>query len=251
MSLSFDFMDFIQGAGGGATGLMLSHPIDTIKSNIQDKRPIHWNIKSLYRGVVPPLFGVGLEKAIVFGTYENSRRFLINRIDNQHLVRGLSGALSGFMASFVVTPVERLKILRQTNEKFKFKELNPRFLYKGLSSTFTRETPGFAIYFSVYEGLKDYFGQTTKLNSFHHFTFGGMSGSIAWLFIYPQDLVKTRVQASREDIKPRDVVKRIYKNVGIKGFFRGFQLALLRAVPLHAGTFAMVEYIKEKRKKID
>lgn len=257
-------MDFVHGALGGATGLLLSHPIDTIKSNIQDKRAINWNLRALYKGVVPPLFGVGLEKAIVFGTYENSKKELETRmknepssahsahsvapsVKNEHVIRGMSGALAGFTASFVVTPIERLKILRQTNEKFTLRELSPKFLYKGLSSTFTRETPGFGIYFSVYEGLKDYFGTKVELNTSHHLLFGGLSGSTAWLFIYPQDLVKTRIQASKQNINASIIIKSIYKEAGIKGFFRGFHLALLRAVPLHAGTFAMVEFLKKQK----
>ena len=253
MSVSFSPTDFLRGALGGATGLLLSHPIDTIKSNIQYGKPIKWDLKSLYRGVVPPLFGVGLEKAIVFGTYENTQRLLNAKYDSDHknkkIIRGISGATAGLMASFIVTPVERLKILRQTNEKFVLRDLNPRFLYRGLSSTFTREMPGFAIYFSVYEEMKEYFGQNMRLNTFHHFVFGGISGSISWLFIYPQDLVKTRVQASKKDITPRQVIKSVFKEHGIRGFFRGFHLALMRAVPLHAGTFAMVEYLKSNHLK--
>ena len=87
--------------------------------------------------------------------------------------------------------------------------------------------------------------KTNTLNTFHYFTFGGMSGAIAWLFIYPQDLVKTRVQASTQNITPKTIVKNIYTEFGVRGFFKGFHLALLRAVPLHAGTFAMVEYLKK------
>jgi hypothetical protein len=37
---------------------------------IQEKKPIDFKFRSLYRGLMAPLLGVGLEKAIVFGTYE-------------------------------------------------------------------------------------------------------------------------------------------------------------------------------------
>lgn len=245
--MSFSIYDFLQGAAAGATGLALSHPIDTIKSNIQEGNTVKLGVRALYKGVIPPLFGLGMEKAIVFGTYENTKRFI--GTDNTYS-RPLSGAIAGFMASFIVTPVERLKILAQTNRSYALKELGPKFLYKGLSSTFTREMPGFAIYFSVYEGLKDHFRAITSLNSFHYFIFGGFSGSFSWLFIYPQDLVKTRMQASTDgNLTIRSVVMNIYRKTGYRGFFKGFHFALMRAVPLHAGTFAMFEFLKDINNK--
>jgi hypothetical protein len=203
------------------------------------------NFRSLYRGIKAPLIGVGLEKAIVFGTYENMKKFSESYTDNVYQNRIVSGACSGFMASFIVTPVERFKILSQTNEKFKLKDINPRFLYKGLSATFTREMPGFAIYFSVYEGLKEHYSSKSKLNTLHYFAYGGISGGISWIFIYPQDLVKTQMQAKKKtNISFVNTVSNIYKERGVKGFFRGFRFALLRAIPLHAGTFSMVEYLR-------
>ena len=165
-----------------------------------------------------------MEKAIVFGTYENTRRVLEASGTDLPIgaVRATSGAAAGFAASFVVTPVERFKILLQTNEKKKFtrKDLNSRFLYRGLSSTFTRETPGFAIYFSIYEGLKDHFRPKMELNTFHHFAFGGLSGATAWMFIYPQDLVKTRVQASTTGVTATQVVKDVWRETGVRGFLK-------------------------------
>jgi hypothetical protein len=53
---------------------------------------------------------------------------------------------------------ERIKIMKQTQQHISFKQyFNPNFMFKGLSATFTREVPGFAIYFSTYEGLKSHF----------------------------------------------------------------------------------------------
>lgn len=44
---------------------------------------------------------------------------------------------------------ERIKILFQTNQ------CGWKFMFQGIRATFYRETPGFAIYFSVYNYLKD------------------------------------------------------------------------------------------------
>ena len=66
---------FLYGAFSGMVGLTLSHPFDTIKSNIQTGHKVPFknliNPRFLYKGFVPPLFGMGLEKAVVFGTFHN------------------------------------------------------------------------------------------------------------------------------------------------------------------------------------
>lgn len=246
MNLSFDY--FLKGAISGGAGILCSHPIDTIKSNVQDKKPVRFTPRFLLKGIAPPFFGMGLEKAIVFGVYHNTRRLMDpdDTKTRQHRDRAVAGAVAGFAASFVVTPIERLKILAQTQTGFSsIRNLKPSFLFQGLSSTFTREMPGFAIYFSSYEMMKERVTVDRHPGMVDHFWMGGVSGFMSWFFIYPQDLVKTRIQASTESLSPISIVRDILKQSGVRGFFRGFHLALLRAVPLHAGTFAMFEFLNK------
>ena len=158
-------------------------------------------------GLSAPLIGVGLEKAIVFGTYETSIKYTNSNV--------ISGALSGLTASFIVTPFERIKILLQTNQEIKKEMLNRKFLFQGLSATLYRETPGFAIYFSTYNYLKSIRHKLYSdryLNSLNiptittiptislseSFLFGALAGSTAWVFIYPQDRIKTHLQAIKD-----------------------------------------------------
>jgi len=245
--MSFDWNYFYKGAISGATGLLCSHPIDTIKTNIQNGTKIHWNLRSLYRGVTPPLFGMMMEKSIVFGVYQNTITVLNKNNNNYELLnRGISGAAAGFACSFVVTPVDRLKILYQTNQKSYRGNFNIFNLYRGFSNTLTREVPGFAIYFNVYESLKNLTKNDT--NIYYHFMYGAVSGASAWAFIYPMDLIKTRVQATQGSNKVSfvDVIKNVYRQNGIRGFFRGFHLAVIRAIPLHAGTLSMFEYLNRR-----
>lgn len=241
---------FFDGAVSGMFGVTLSHPIDTIKTSIQDQKPKPSSFRSLYRGVLPALSGVGLEKAIVFGTYENSKKLFKNLNLNDNASVTCSGAISGLSASLIVTPVERLKILAQTGNKLTLNDIKPTNLYRGLSATFTRETPGFAIYFTSYEYLKrKYLGNSNKELPLHvAFMYGGFSGALSWFGIYPQDVIKTRMQANTniKNITFLNTAQSIYKDGGIKPFFRGFHLALFRAVPLHAGTFSMMEFMKNK-----
>jgi solute carrier family 25 (mitochondrial carnitine/acylcarnitine transporter), member 20/29 len=242
-----DFTQFLNGAISGMFGISISHPIDTIKTSIQDNKNIKYNMRFLYRGVLPALSGVGMEKAIVFGTYVNTKHYLEEKNFNKKYINFLSGLASGTSAAFIVTPVERLKILSQTGHKITIKDIHPFSLYRGISATFTREIPGFAIYFSTYNYLKNkYYQDNIPLQM--SFVFGGLSGAISWFGIYPQDIIKTRMQA--HNISNNTFIGTatdIYKNGGIPAFFKGFRFALLRAIPLHAGTFMMMELLNNKK----
>jgi len=250
---------YVFGGISGMCGVFLSHPLDTIKTHIQTGNTLSNfkpSISNFYKGLSVPLLGVGVEKAIVFGTYN----YMFNKTENIPL----SGAIAGLSASLVVSPYERLKILKQkSNNKFVIKDVicNPRFLYKGISATFTREVPGFAIYFSVYEKLKyeTFTKKNEQISSAYSFLYGGISGLTAWIFIYPQDKIKTIIQSNHQpnpnvstnyvDLgnSINKVVKEIYKKQGIfyvvKHFYKGFNWAAGRAIVLHSGTFCMMEWL--------
>jgi solute carrier family 25 carnitine/acylcarnitine transporter 20/29 len=257
------FDHYWKGAISGMSGIILSHPVDTIKTHIQNGTKIPKKFSALWKGIRAPLIGVGIEKALVFGTYNVCSEYIMNygrRIymgerDNIHskqrpdlFTTALSGATAGFIASLIVTPYERIKILRQTGHNNI--NLSPRYLFQGLSMTFTREVPGFAIYFSVYETLKHNtlkYNMDDKLPLHLSFIYGGISGSVAWLFIYPQDRIKTIIQARHNSNKSgKHNIANIAKSLmagGIRSLYHGFSFALLRAITLHSGTFAMMEFL--------
>ena len=245
--------NFGYGYMAGMAGIVASHPFDTIKTNIQKKQIVNYNIRNLYKGVAAPLFGVGLEKAIVFGTYETSKKYTNSDF--------ISGGLAGLTASFVVTPFERIKILLQTNQTLEKQILNRRFLFQGLSATFYRETPGFAIYFSTYNYLKNemiqqqekqaikenkYPLKKEEIHPIDSFFIGAFSGCASWIFIYPQDRIKTHLQACKErQLGFKEGLKEVLNDGGYRGLYRGFHYALMRAIPLHATAFMTFELCKK------
>ena len=242
---NFSYKNFMYGWLAGVNAVIVSHPIDTIKSNIQEKKIIQYNFRSLYKGLSAPLLGVGLEKAVVFGVFESTRKYTGSDI--------ISGAISGMSASLVVTPFERIKILLQTNQVISKNNFNKGYLFQGLSATFYRETPGFAIYFATYNYLKEKTiannilkNKKSEINLFESFTYGAISGSIAWVFIYPQDRIKTHMQALKDrKITFGEGFREILNDGGYKGFYRGFHYALMRAIPLHATAFMTMEMCKK------
>lgn len=233
--------NYVKGCISGMFGIILSHPVDSIKTHYQTSKGTNftYSINNLYRGITSPLVGVGIEKAIVFGTYNYFRQNDFNT--------PISGAISGLAASLIVSPYERIKIMKQTNQLVTFRNIiSPSFLFKGLSATFTREVPGFAIYFSTYEWLKHRFYTSSgcDITIPSSFLFGGISGTMAWIFIYPQDRIKTVLQSSTTS-SIRDIIYKTYNSGGLRHFYSGFSFAVGRAILLHSGTFCMMEILNK------
>ena len=149
-----DYYLFLEGCISGMFGVVISHPFDTIKSNLQTKKKVQYNFKFLYKGIGSPFFGTGFEKALVFGTFNNVHGFLKREYDFSSVTNTvISGGIAGFCASFIVTPIDKIKLMHQTTIGARVKPCD-LFSCKSLLATFTREVPGFAIYFTTYTQIE-------------------------------------------------------------------------------------------------
>ena len=70
---------------------------------------------------------------------------------------------------------------------------------------------------------------------------GGIAGSASWFFSYPVDYIKTKMQSQNlYDLKYRnsmDCAKQMYKKEGIRTFFKGLGITLLRSFPVNGVAF--------------
>ena len=76
-------------------------------------------------------------------------------------------------------------------------------------------------------------------------TAGALAGYVFWLFGFPFDLIKTKIQTD-SFVNPRfksisECVKQTYSAGGIAGFYRGLLPCMLRAGPVNAGCFLAYE----------
>lgn len=250
---SFQFKDFISGGFGGLCGITVSHPFDTIrviyqegnyKNMIECTKNIYKEsgFYGFYRGILPPLIGVALEKCFLFGSYDNFKKnnpFIQDNKRDTYNNIFMSGIFSGLIATTVVTPVEKVKILLQNKKDMSIIDIIRKSckggtcgIYNGWTATLFREVPGYGIYFTSYEYLKNTFGMPYFYTPM---IYGSVCGIMAWLFIYPADPIKTKMQ--NNSIGFKNALQIILKADGIMGLYRGMSLALFRAVPLHGGVF--------------
>lgn len=121
----------------------------------------------------------------------------------------LAATTAGFVSSFIVNPVERVKVLLQADpslagmgeiecvQRVLQQEGWFGFLGRGLGPTMLREVPSDAVYFSVYGLLMQQTWLTTVFLPepwMASLAFGAAAGVASWLPVYPVDLVKTLVQ---------------------------------------------------------
>jgi len=115
---------------------------------------------------------------------------------------------------------------------------------RGLAITFTREIPAFGVYFGSYEIMIRQFGENTMTI----LAGGGVAGILSWLLTYPQDVIKSRLQADgfgKDQVYKGsyDCFKRGVEKEGYQFLTRGLGSSVIRAFPVNAATFYVYTFI--------
>ena len=120
---------FVCGWIGGATGVLVSHPLDTLRVLVQTTNTtllgaannLHYTegILGFFKGLLSPLISVGCWKAIMFSASSATKSLLMHGSDTPtqtppvwHSFAG--GFAAGAAGLSVQTPIERIKITAQT-----------------------------------------------------------------------------------------------------------------------------------------
>lgn len=155
-----------------------------------------------------------------------------------------AGIMSGWTVSFVAAPFEHIKARLQVQYHGKGSGAKPRYsgpidctrqilkghglpgLYHGLSATLLFRTFFFS-WWGSYELFTRALNQHTTLSDpAINFWAGGLSAQVFWLFAYPSDVVKQRIMTDplEKDLRkfPRyiDAARAVYREAGVKGYFR-------------------------------
>ncbi|XP_064784734.1 solute carrier family 25 member 47-B isoform X1 [Oncorhynchus masou masou] len=181
--------DFVAGSVGGAFGVAVGYPLDTVKVRIQTQRRftgvwqcIHttWKtegVSGFYRGMSMPVTTVSISSSVVFGVYRNVLQclhqlrststgldFLPAKVD--FFLSGLSG---GVAQVSVMAPADIVKVRMQCQMVHQGLDAQqPKYrgpmhclltiareegflgLYKGAGALALRDGPSFATYFTIY-----------------------------------------------------------------------------------------------------
>ncbi|XP_039981545.1 mitochondrial basic amino acids transporter isoform X1 [Xiphias gladius] len=274
-------MDFVAGCIGGAAGVLVGHPFDTVKVRLQVQsvdKPLYRgtfhcfqsiirqeSVFGLYKGIGSPMMGLTFINAIVFGVQGNTMRMLGH---DTPMNQFLAGAAAGTIQCVICCPMELAKTRMQmqgTGEKKSSRKMYKNSLdclariynreglwgvNRGMVTTLIRETPGFGVYFLAYDVLTRSLGcEPDDRYMIPKLLFaGGMAGIASWLSTYPVDVIKSRLQADgvggvNQYSSIADCVQQSVRREGYMVFTRGLTSTLLRAFPVNAATFATVTLV--------
>lgn len=200
-------------------------------------------ISALYKGVTSPLLSVPFLRATGWLSLEMALMGLGTKFGNDLTVSHamIGGAFSALATSIIVTPFDLVKCrLQMEGVGAKIKrtgslklakniiiEEGIRGLYRGYTLALLRDIPGLAVSFGTFQYTKLKLLSLWGDKTYNSLISGAFAGAVTWLFIYPQDLVKTRFQNGKQ--KTSQIVKEILAKDGLRGFWRGFGACMTRA----------------------
>ncbi|KAL9128360.1 MAG: hypothetical protein Q9217_002939 [Psora testacea] len=229
---------------------------------------------AFYKGTLTPLVGIGACVSIQFGAFHYARRrFETSNATTHPLHPSLSygqyyasGAFAGVANSIISGPIEHVRIRLQTQphganrlysgpidcvRKLSAHEGVLAGLYRGEAVTILREAQAYGVWFLSFEYLMNADAKRNnikrdEISQWKVATYGGLAGEALWLSSYPFDVVKSKMQSdgfgpSKRYSSMRDCFAQTWRAEGVKGFWKGIGPTLLRAMPVSAGTFAVVE----------
>jgi solute carrier family 25 (adenine nucleotide translocator) protein 4/5/6/31 len=196
--------------------------------------------------------------------------------DAMHFFKDLmAGGVSGAIAKTATAPIERVKLLIQTQDA------NPKILsgemqrYTGIVNCFTRVSSEQGIYsfwrgnvanvmryfptqafnFAFKDTIKDLFPSYSPKTEFAQFfavnmASGGLAGALSLLIVYPLDFARTRLAADMGSDKTReftglaDCLGKIAKSGGVMSLYQGFGVSVQGIIVYRGAYFGLYDTAK-------
>lgn len=158
---------------------------------------------------------------------------------------GLGGAIGGFLRAVVECPMEVMKTRKQVDSFW-----TVRSLYTGLPITAARNSTVIGLFWMFFEVSKNFRVQVSPNRQVASFLGGAGCSTLAWVSIFPLDVVKSRVQGMRSNsaLSPStvQVVRTLWLEAGLRGFYRGLAPGLCRSVVANGGGMVLYDWVYDK-----
>ena len=245
----------IAGAVAGSLQAVVGNPLDLIKTRLQMGKPAlprTLTVASLFRGLSAPLFSASILNLVLFSTTSAMRDLVRQSPHHLSLKEVIMAAwLTAPIYVAFVTPVEFVKVNLMASAKAN-KRISPLamvwkskgLLWKGFVPTLLMRLWGLPFYFGANHFTLQYSQSRhpqTPLSPAELMLGGCSAGFFFWFSCLPLDTVKTLVQSS--DMSPSAATQKIWKDAGVRGFYRGLIPCLLRSLPANAVVFFTVDYV--------
>ncbi|XP_056395261.1 mitochondrial ornithine transporter 1-like isoform X4 [Hyla sarda] len=234
-------INLTSGAMGGVACVVSGQPFDTAKVKMQTFPSMYRSfmdctvrtyrvegMRGLYHGTVPALLANVSENAVLFACYGFCQNLVCQVLGMQD-------------PSQLSTPWSIVCDILKTE--------GVCGLYRGLSSTWLREIPGYFFFFGGYELSSRILNSSSgdQPGALVVTISGGVGGACFWLSVYPVDSVKSRIQVlSIASPSGGFLISllHILKKEGILNLYSGLMPTVIRAFPSNAALFLAYEMTK-------
>eukprot|EP01080_Neovahlkampfia_damariscottae_P001181 gene1181-10695_t len=281
MSKSSGLIDFSAGCVGGVAQCLVGHPLDLVKVRLQTSTQYSGMVdvfskvikqegmSALYKGVQSPLAGLTLLNSVMFFSFGKVKNFVKKEGETDDDLSVMQTAIAGGITGVIIATIDGPVDFYKCQLQVRYKEYNGFFdcmkkiyqkygirgSFQGFNATILRNVPANFAYFGVYEFIKRSMTEKGEKPSITTLILGGGFGGLAyWGLSYPLDIIKSTIQADSPSNRVYKSViesaKLIYKEFGMKGFFRGVTPCLVRSFPANAACFTFYELTKTALEKL-
>ncbi|KAI6241622.1 hypothetical protein M3Y99_00322800 [Aphelenchoides fujianensis] len=241
----------------------------------------HEGVRSLWSGLSPTIVSAIPATVFYYTVYDNLLVRFRRSIGDSWVAPTCAGVVARCTAVTVVSPLEMVRTKMQSQvvsytDLMKFVKTSIRTegyssLWRGLAATFLRDIPFSAVYWTLYESMKQRAlvqMKKQKTDFAISFVCGATSGTIASVLTHPFDVVKTHRQITLGEVRRSSksscrigtvgtnkstmkVMREIVRSEGFRGLFAGLTPRIAKVAPACATMIGSYEYLKNwlRRKK--
>ncbi|TFK52171.1 S-adenosylmethionine transporter [Heliocybe sulcata] len=157
----------------------------------------------------------------------------------------VAGGMAGTSVDLLFYPIDTVKTRLQSSQGF-LRAGGFKGIYKGVGSVVVGSAPGAAVFFCIYDTLK----QTLPIQGpMNHLLSASVGEVAACLIRVPTEVIKTRVQTSTYGAlasSSLSAARLVWRNEGMSGFYRGFGSTIMREIPFTSLQFPLYEFLKHQ-----
>eukprot|EP01099_Mayorella_cantabrigiensis_P003169 TRINITY_DN2468_c1_g1_i1.p1 TRINITY_DN2468_c1_g1~~TRINITY_DN2468_c1_g1_i1.p1 ORF type:complete len:321 (-),score=51.56 TRINITY_DN2468_c1_g1_i1:328-1290(-) len=178
-------------------------------------------------------------------------------------VHYVCGGLAGLCTGFFLTPIELVKCRLQiqqnvTPESGKYsgpinclttivRTAGIRGLWRGLGAAWGRDIPGNTLWFGASGSISSLLTPDDEEDPpiSAKIIAGSTGGVLYWTIPYPFDVIKSRQQVEKGKSTLKQIARSIYVQEGIRGFYRGMSVCILRTIPTSATLYTTATLVNK------
>ncbi|KAF8527332.1 mitochondrial carrier domain-containing protein [Gautieria morchelliformis] len=158
----------------------------------------------------------------------------------------IAGGAAGTAVDLLFFPIDTVKTRLQSSQGF-VRAGGFRGVYQGVGSVVVGSAPGAAVFFAVYDTLKQHLPLPAHLAPVTHVISASVAEVAACVIRVPTEVIKTRSQTStygKGAMSSLTAARRTLEADGLRGFYRGFGITVAREIPFTSIQFPLYELLK-------